>query len=340
MHFQYTYRYGPPRLPYSKDAVAAILHLASRVYLFFPCRESREALQEETVFHLAAPASVSREAETATLSVPRVISAFVLCVMALSLYVYVPSASGQATPLSAVSGTAAATLFTPDITALALPADPSSPPSEGSISGRVTFEGTPAKYKSIDMSPEPNCAKFYTTPPMPEGVVTGANNSLQNVVVYVSAGAPDETASAPVVTLRQRGCRYTPHVIAIRVNQEIWVQNDDTVTHTVHPMARSNKEWNRSQPPGTPPFAIKYDKPEFIRVRCELHPWMRGIFAVMKNSHFAITDDSGAFSLPALPPGKYTITAWHETYGEMSKEVVITAGETSSLSFVFKAKPY
>src|SRR5215831_11652229 len=111
MHFQYTYRYGPPRLPYSKDAVAAILHLASRVYLFFPCRESREALQEETVFHLAAPASVSREAETATLSVPRVISAFVLCVMALSLYVYVPSASSQATPLSAVSGTAAATLL-------------------------------------------------------------------------------------------------------------------------------------------------------------------------------------------------------------------------------------
>src|SRR5215469_6734314 len=169
MYFQYTYRYGPPRLPYSKDAVAAILHLASRVYLFFPCRESREALQEETVFHLAAPASVSREAETATLSVPRVISAFVLCVMALSLYVYVPSASSQATPLPAVSGAATATFFTPAITALALPAGPSSPPSEGSISGKVTFEGTPAKYKSIDMSPEPNCAKFYTTPPCPKG---------------------------------------------------------------------------------------------------------------------------------------------------------------------------
>jgi hypothetical protein len=44
--------------------------------------------------------------------------------------------------------------------------------------------------------------------------------------------------------------------------------------------------------------------------------------------------------LPALPPGKYTITAWHETYGEMSKEVVITADEASNLSFVFKAKPY
>src|SRR5215472_11172791 len=105
-------------------------------------------------------------------------------------------------------------------------------------------------------------------------------------------------------------------------------------------VARANKEWNRSQPPGTPPFAVKYDKPEFIRVRCELHPWMRGIFAIMKTSHYAVTDESGSFSLPALPPGKYTITAWHETYGEVSKEVVITAGEASNLSFVFKAKPY
>ena len=289
------------------------------------------------MFHFAAPASASREAETATLSVSRAISALFFSVMALVLLLFVPSATSQQAPAPAIS---AAALFTPGIPALSLPPDPASPPSEGSIAGKVTFEGTPAKYKSIDMSPEPNCAKFYNTPPMSEGVVMGTNNSLQNVVVYVSAGAPDETSSGPVVTLHQRGCRYTPHVLALRINQEIWVQNDDSVTHSVHPMARANKEWNRSQPPGTPPFAVKYDKPEFIRVRCELHPWMRGIFAIMKNSHYAVTDESGSFSLPALPPGKYTITAWHETYGEMSKEVVITADEASDLSFVFKAKPY
>jgi len=306
--------------------------------IFFSLPRIKEALQEDTVFHFAAPASFSREAETATLSVSRVISALLFFVMALIFCLHVPGASSQQKAVPAVSSAAA--VFTPGVSALFSPPDPSSPPSEGSISGKVTFEGSPAKYKQIDMSPEPNCAKLYTSPPMPEGVVTGANNSLQNVVVYVSSGAPDETSSGPVVTFKQRGCRYAPHVLALHVNQEIWVQNDDSVTHTVHPMARTNKEWNRSQPPGTPPFAIKYDKAEFIRVRCELHPWMRGIFAVMKNSHYAITDDNGSFSLPSLSPGKYTITAWHETYGEISKEVVITAGETSNLSFVFKAKPY
>ena len=291
------------------------------------------------MFHFAARASVSREAETATLSVSPAISALFFFVMALVLLFFVPSATSQQAPAPAISAPALLTLGIP---ALSLPPDPASPPfDEGGIAGKVTFEGIPAKHKSIDMSPEPNCAKFYSTPPMPEGVVTGSDNSLQNVVVYVSAGAPDETSSGPVVTLHQRGCRYTPHVLALRINQEIWVQNDDSVTHSVHPMARANKEWNRSQPPGTPPFAVKYDKPEFIRVRCELHPWMRGIFAIMKNSHCAVTDESGSFSLPALPPGKYTITAWHETYGEVSKEVVITAGEAASnVSFVFKAKPY
>jgi len=52
------------------------------------------------------------------------------------------------------------------------------PPAGGTISGKVTYEGTPAKMKPIDMSKEPSCAKMYTTPPMAEGVVTGSGNSL------------------------------------------------------------------------------------------------------------------------------------------------------------------
>lgn len=325
----------------SSTTLPHLVFILRHASIFFLAANQGTFFRRLTVPDFAAPASGSQEAETATLSVPRVISSFFFCFMTLALLLQVPSASSQQT--YAPDGFAlsvATSLFPSKAATVSVPSDPSSPPSEGNIIGKVTFDGTPAKYKQIDMSPEPNCAKFYTSPPMPEAVVTGGNNTLQNVVVYVSAGAPDETSDGPVVTFKQRGCRYNPHVLALRVNQEIWVQNDDSVTHTVHPMARTNKEWNRSQPPGTPPFAIKYDKPEFIRVRCELHPWMRGIFAVLKNSHYSVTDQSGSFSLPALPPGKYTITAWHETYGEISKEVVITAGETSNLSFVFKAKPY
>jgi len=212
--------------------------------------------------------------------------------------------------------------------------------STGALNGRVTYEGTPKKYKAIDMSAEPSCAQFYTSSPMPEVSVTGPNNSIQNVVVYISKGAPDESFAGPVVYLNQRGCRYTPHVVSVQAGQEVWVQNDDSVTHSVHPVAHSNTEWNRSQPPGTPPVVIRYDQPEFVRVKCELHSWMRGVLAVFKNSHHSVTDSAGTFTLPDLPPGKYTVTAWHELYGAQSKEIVVAPGENKDLDFVFKVTPY
>jgi len=214
------------------------------------------------------------------------------------------------------------------------------PPAGGTISGRVTYEGTPAKMKPIDMSKEPSCAKMYTTPPVAETVVSGSGNSLENVVVYISAGAPDDAVPSTAAVFNQKGCRYIPHVLAFQVNQEIKIQNEDQTSHNIHPLPKINREWNKSQPPGTPPISEKYDKAEIFPVKCNVHPWMHGNFAVMKNSHFAVTHDGGTFSLPSLPAGKYTVTAWHESYGDQSQEVTISGSETKTVSFVFKAKPY
>ncbi len=214
------------------------------------------------------------------------------------------------------------------------------PPSGGTVTGKVTYEGTPAKMKPIDMSKEPECAKMYATPPTSESVVTGPDNTLDDVVVYVSAGAPDDAAPSTVATFTQKGCRYIPHVLAFQVNQEFKILNEDQTSHNVHPMPKLNREWNKSQPPGAPPITEKYDKAEFIPVKCNVHPWMHGNFAVLKNSHYAVTENGGAFTLPNLPPGKYTITAWQESYGEQSRDVTITGTETRTITFVFKAKPY
>src|SRR5258706_5715577 len=82
----------------------------------------------------------------------------------------------------------------------------------GTVSGKVTFTGTPAKPKTIDMSKEPNCAKAYTTPPLTESIVAGAGNTLDNVVVYISAGAPDEKSGpSQAVNLEQKNWPYTAH---------------------------------------------------------------------------------------------------------------------------------
>jgi len=209
------------------------------------------------------------------------------------------------------------------------------------ISGKVTYTGTPAKSKTIDMSKEPSCAKQHTTPVTTEGVVTGPNNTLANVVIYVSAGASDDSsAPSQAVTFAQKGCQYIPHVIALRTGQELKVVNEDQTSHNIHPMAKVNREWNKSQPPGTPPLSEKFDKEEFIPVKCNVHPWMHGYFAVLKTSHYAISGEDGSFKLPDLPAGKYTITAWQEDYGTQTQDVTISGNETKTVDFAFKAKPY
>lgn len=264
----------------------------------------------------------------APVATPKQLQFFSAALVALAVCFFLANAFGS------IHSTRAASIF-----AHATPA--AAPPATVTLTGKVTYEGTPKKFKPIDMSAEPSCAKFYaSTPALPESSVTGPQNTLQNVIVYISQGAPDDKPGTSAVHLNQRGCRYSPHVISVDAGQEVWVQNDDLVTHTVHPMAHSNTEWNRSQPPGTPPLVIRYDQPEFIRVKCELHSWMRGVLAVFKNSHHSVTDNAGGFSLPDLPPGKYTVTAWHELYGSQSKQITVVAGENQPLDFVFHVTPY
>jgi plastocyanin len=210
----------------------------------------------------------------------------------------------------------------------------------GTISGKVTYTGTPVKQKPIDMSKEPSCAKQHNPPITTETVVTGPNNALDNVVVYISAGADDANAPSQAVTFTQKGCQYLPHVLAMQVNQDLKVINDDQTSHNIHPLAKVNREWNKSQPPGSAPIEAKFDQPEFISVKCNIHPWMHGWFVVLKTNHYSITGDGGGFSLPNLPPGKYTVTAWHEDYGTQTQDITISGNETKSVDFSFKAKAY
>jgi hypothetical protein len=214
-------------------------------------------------------------------------------------------------------------------------------PSSGTIAGRVTYEGTPKKPKPIEMANEPSCARLYATPLLPEDSITGPNSSLPNVIVFISEGAPEEKDANPQpVQLTQHGCRYLPHILVAISNQEVWVKNEDPVTHSIHFLTQTNRESNRSQPPGTPPLSLRFARPEFIRVKCDIHPWMHSILAVFKNSHYAVTDSKGVFALPNLPPGHYTVTAWHEAYGTQSKEITVSPGESQDLNFVFKVTPY
>jgi len=215
-------------------------------------------------------------------------------------------------------------------------------PDGGTLTGIVTFKGTPPKRAGFNLEKEPACVKMHASAPLQEeSVVTGRGNGLANVVVYISSGEVNAGAGAApgnAVAFDQKDCHYKTHVLPVQVGQEIKIENGDPISHNIHPLAKVNREWNRMQPAGTPPFSYSYEKEEIIPVRCNIHLWMQGYFVVLKTSHFAVTGEDGVFRLPDLPQGKYTVTAWHETLGSQSQEIVVTSGETTPIYFTFPAK--
>ncbi|HXY06728.1 MAG TPA: carboxypeptidase regulatory-like domain-containing protein [Terriglobales bacterium] len=210
-------------------------------------------------------------------------------------------------------------------------------PGPASITGKVTYTGTPLKPKLVDMSKQPECIKLHPGGLSTEEVVTGPGNTLQNVLVYISSGDSDPAPPPSMAaTFDQQNCHYTTHVLPLRVGQDVSISNSDPFNHNIHPMARINREWNRIQLPGTPPFKYSYENEEFIPVKCNIHPWMKAYFVVLKTKHFSVTGDDGAFRLPDLPPGRYTVTAWQETYGTQSQDVTLGSGETKTINFDFR----
>jgi len=218
------------------------------------------------------------------------------------------------------------------------PAPAATTTGAAAIRGVVKFEGTPPKAKPISMAADPSCAKQHSGPVPTGEVVADSKGGLQNVLVFVSDGLGDRTFSPPAepVVITQKGCLYEPHVLAVQANQPIEVVNDDPTAHNIHPTPTNNREWNKAELPGAKVEEAFAREEIAIPVKCNIHPWMRGYIAVLKNPYFAVTKPDGSFDLPNLPPGTYTIKAWHEKLGTTSQTITIGANQTKEISFVFK----
>jgi plastocyanin len=207
----------------------------------------------------------------------------------------------------------------------------------GSVSGSVRLDGPAPKAQPMHMSSDPACAKTHPTPIASDDVVKSSTGGLGNVIVFISEGITGHNFEVPQqpVVLEQKGCMYSPHVIALQANQKLEVVNDDKTTHNIHPTPANNREWNKAQPPGVK-VEDSFSREEIaIPVKCNVHPWMRGYIAVFKHPYFAVTAADGGFRLPDLPPGEYTIEAWHEKLGTMTKKITIVSGQVQTLEFVF-----
>jgi plastocyanin len=221
---------------------------------------------------------------------------------------------------------------------LALP-----PVNAGDITGTVTLKGTPPKEKDITpLKEDPNCGKLHAQMPTTHFYVVGSKGELADVVVSVQgAPATGSGASAKPVTLDQKGCEYIPQILAVQTEQKILVKNSDPVLHNVHstPAVAGNKEQNMPQMVGGQDLAFSFTKPEdFLRFKCDVHPWMFAWVSVFDNPYFAISEKDGTFKIANVPAGKYTLKAVHRKAGTVTKEIEVKAGEPVSVEFTLEAK--
>ncbi len=215
------------------------------------------------------------------------------------------------------------------------------PATAGSITGKVTYDGPKPKPTAVDMSSDPACVKAHGGKAYDEALIIGPKGSLANTFVYVSKGLEPYRFDVPKepVTIDQRGCWFQPRVLGVQVGQTVNIINSDPVTHNIHPMAHMNSEWNHSQGPGDPPMHRTFSKPEImIPVKCNIHNWMHAWIGVVENPFFAVTKEDGSFDLSGLPPGTYTVTAWHEGLETQTATVTVPKSGTVSADLQFHAK--
>ncbi|MDE3058802.1 MAG: hypothetical protein KGJ59_12685 [Bacteroidota bacterium] len=206
----------------------------------------------------------------------------------------------------------------------------------GDLRGKINFSGKPPVPREIKMSGDRNCAQMHHGPVYSEDVIVNKNGTLKNVFVYLKEGVKGKypVPSSPVV-LTQEGCMYHPHVFGMQVGQPLEIVNDDQTLHNIHALPKNNTPFNVGQPLKGMKTTKTFDKSEvMVKFKCDVHNWMSAYCGVLDHPFFAVSDENGNFDIKNVPPGTYTVEAWHEKYGVQDMKVTVTA-KGAAVDFVY-----
>jgi plastocyanin len=214
------------------------------------------------------------------------------------------------------------------------------PSTVGTVSGTVRLDGKAPERIKIDMSLDPACGPGGGDNYSEQYVVH--DGKLANVYLYIKSGPPAAmTAVAPnaaPVVVDQKGCRYTPHVIALMRGGSVEFRNSDMTMHTVHtiPATPNARQLDIAEGPRGAPQAVTFKDPEIMMpVRCDPHPWMDAFINVADTPFYAVTDADGHFEIKGLPAGRYELAAVHEKLGEQTMSVTVKPQESQTADFKY-----
>jgi hypothetical protein len=204
------------------------------------------------------------------------------------------------------------------------------------IKGTVKLTGTPPEMKPLHREADPFCAR---SPMKEEDVMVGPGGGLKNVLVRVIKGAAGSfPPPAQPAIVDQTECMYRPRVQGIVAGQPIQIRNSDQTLHNVHSYKGPSTLFNQAEIPGMPPMTKRVGEAgDVIKFKCDVHPWMTGYVGISSNPFFAVTGDDGSFTIDKLPPGAYTLEAWHERFGAKTADVTVAAGQPATVTLSFAA---
>ncbi len=201
-----------------------------------------------------------------------------------------------------------------------------------------TIEGTATYTAKVELPKTLSTGKYRKAcgPEVPNEKLLVENNGLKNVVLTIEGsklkGKPGEHK------LHQEKCRYEPHVLVMMKGSELEITSADPINHNIHTYSFDNDPINIMFIPDQEPYTQEMEEPEIIKVECDLHHWMTAWILVTDNAFSGISDKTGAFSIADVPPGEYTLNAWHEVLGSISKKIKVGDGVTK-VDFDFSKMP-
>ena len=204
---------------------------------------------------------------------------------------------------------------------------------------KAPFEGAAPAPEKIKTDADPKCKLMHPDGLNSDQVIVNPNGTLKNVFVYVKEGLGGKKFEAPkdAVVFDQHGCQYSPKVFGVQVNQPLEIRNSDDTLHNVHALPKSSQEFNLGMPIKGMKLKKTFAKPEvMVKIKCEVHPWMSAWAGVLDHPYFAVTGDDGGAAIKNLPPGEYTVEAWHEKFGAQTQKITV-GDQDQETSFTFKS---
>ena len=203
------------------------------------------------------------------------------------------------------------------------------------IKGKVVFVGSVPPPKKLDITID----QYVCGTAKDAGdLLLSPQKEVRNAVVWLenppaSAASP---AQAEKVEMDQNGCVFIPRVVVVPAGGTVDFLNSDRLLHNLHATPKLNVSFNRTQPKSRT-IPITFDKPEIVRINCDLHTWMVGWVVVAAHPFYAITGADGQFTFDNLPPGQYKLQVWHERLGTVPANVTVGDQQAARVTVEMKA---